>query len=72
MDDEELEKRYEELENTLWIREEAINDGREHAIEIRNLPRLPSVRRTAFLLLDFVHRGNSQCCILRIAYIPCQ
>ncbi|KAJ8346579.1 hypothetical protein SKAU_G00279800 [Synaphobranchus kaupii] len=56
LDDEALEKQCEELENTLRSGEEADIDGRELAMEIRNLPQLPTNRMTAFELLDFVHK----------------
>uniref|UniRef100_UPI00358EB2DD zinc finger MYM-type protein 1-like n=1 Tax=Myxine glutinosa TaxID=7769 RepID=UPI00358EB2DD len=56
LDDGALEKQCEELENTLRSGEEADIDGRELAMEIRNLPQLPTNRMTAFELLDFVHK----------------
>uniref|UniRef100_UPI00359004C9 zinc finger MYM-type protein 1-like n=1 Tax=Myxine glutinosa TaxID=7769 RepID=UPI00359004C9 len=56
LDDEALEKQCEELENTLRSGEEADIDGRELAMEIRNLPQLPTNMITAFDLLDFVHK----------------
>ncbi|KAF7643451.1 hypothetical protein LDENG_00239310 [Lucifuga dentata] len=56
LDDEALEKQCEELDNTLRSGEEADINGRELAMEIRNLPQLPTNRMTAFELLDFVHK----------------
>ncbi|XP_041852965.1 zinc finger MYM-type protein 1-like [Melanotaenia boesemani] len=56
LDEEALKKQCEELENTLRIGGEADIDGRELAMEIRNLPQLPTNRMSAFELLDFFHK----------------
>ncbi|XP_066958861.1 uncharacterized protein [Macrobrachium rosenbergii] len=58
LDDQAFGNQYENLCMTLSTGNESDIDGKELAVEVKNLPRLPSDDMTALELLTFIHKKN--------------